>query len=193
MAPLLLLAEWEKFSPHTSCSLLPLNLKNPECGIKDCPFTLDYITDLPRYVDQNHYQTAFDNKSGYDHMQFHPSSSTYFGFQWGGWYFSYATLPFGWKARAYISHMVGMAATHFTVLSIYWWQACWPAAPTTSIREPVFQLPVSTDGCFCCLFSTCLPRLLYRSQKKCLNTVYLSLVFGLFVWSREASIYPSRR
>ena len=61
--------------------------------IKDCPFTLDYITDLPRYVDQNHYQTAFDNKS--------------------------ATLPFGWKARVYISHMVVMAATHFTVLSIY--------------------------------------------------------------------------
>ena len=30
--------------------------------IKDCPFTLDYITDLPRYIDQDHYQTTFDEK-----------------------------------------------------------------------------------------------------------------------------------
>ena len=52
--------------------------------IKDCPFTLDYITDLPRYVDQDHYQTTFDDKSGYDHIQLHPSSSTYFGLEWGG-------------------------------------------------------------------------------------------------------------
>ena len=81
--------------------------------IKDCPFTLDYITDLPRYVDQGHYQTAFDDKSGCDHIQLHPSSSTYFGLEWGGWYFSYATLPFGWKASAYIYHTVGMAATTF--------------------------------------------------------------------------------
>ena len=81
--------------------------------IKDCPFTLDYITDLPHDVDQDHYQTTFDDKSGYDHIQLHPSSSTYFGLEWGGWYFSYATLPFGWKASAYIYHTVGMAATHF--------------------------------------------------------------------------------
>ena len=35
--------------------------------IKDCPFILNYITDLPRYVDQEHYQTTFDDKIGYDH------------------------------------------------------------------------------------------------------------------------------
>ena len=42
--------------------------------IEDCPFTLDYITDLPRYVDQDHYQTTFDDKSGYHHIQLHPST-----------------------------------------------------------------------------------------------------------------------
>ena len=52
--------------------------------IKDCPFTLDYITELPRYVDQVHYQTLFDDKSGYDHIQLHLSSSTYFVLEWGG-------------------------------------------------------------------------------------------------------------
>ena len=37
------------------------------------------------------------------------------------------------------------------------------------MREPVFQLLVSADGCFCCLFSPCLPRLLYWSQKSVLT------------------------
>ena len=31
----------------------------------------------------------------------------------GGWYFPYATLPFGWKASAYVYHTMGMASTHF--------------------------------------------------------------------------------
>ena len=35
------------------------------------------------------------------------------GFQWKGWYFCYKTLPFGWKACAYIYHTVGLAATNY--------------------------------------------------------------------------------
>ena len=48
--------------------------------IKDCPFTLDYITDLPRYVGLNHFQSTIDDKSGYDHIPLHPSSCTLFRF-----------------------------------------------------------------------------------------------------------------
>ena len=70
--------------------------------IKDCPFTLDYITDLPRYVGLNHFQSTIDDKSGYDHIPLHPSSCTFFGLQWKGYYFTYTTIPFGWKASAYI-------------------------------------------------------------------------------------------
>ena len=54
-----------------------------------------------------HYQT----KSGYDHVRLHPSSSTFFGLEWEGWYFVYTTLPFGWKASAYLYHSIGLAAT----------------------------------------------------------------------------------
>ena len=36
--------------------------------IRDLPFMLDYITSLPRYVFKSHYQTTFDDKSGYDHI-----------------------------------------------------------------------------------------------------------------------------
>ena len=83
------------------------------CWIKDCPFTLDYITDLPRYVLPGHFQTSFDDKSGYDHVRLHPSSSTFFGLQWKGWYFVFTTIPFGWKASAFVYHSIGMAATNY--------------------------------------------------------------------------------
>lgn len=79
--------------------------------VKDYPFSFDYITNLPRYVGLNHYQTTLDDKTGYDHVPLHPHSRRYFGLQWKGYYFIYATLPFGWKASAYIYHTIGMAAT----------------------------------------------------------------------------------
>ena len=65
--------------------------------MKDMPFVLDKLIDLPRYVSHDTYQTVLDDKSGYDHLFMTSDSSTYFGFQWGGWYFVYRTLPFGWK------------------------------------------------------------------------------------------------
>ena len=83
------------------------------CWIKDCPFTLDYINDLPRYVLPGHFQTSFDDKSDYDHVRLHPSSSTFFGPQWKGWYFVFTTIPFGWKASAFAYHSNGMAATSY--------------------------------------------------------------------------------
>ena len=63
--------------------------------IKDCPFSLDYITNLPRYVGINHFQTTIDDKSGYDHVPLHRHNRTFFGLEWKGFYFVYATLPFG--------------------------------------------------------------------------------------------------
>lgn len=47
--------------------------------IKDCPSSLDYLSDLPRYSGSGHYQTVCDDKSGYDHICLSPSSMTLFG------------------------------------------------------------------------------------------------------------------
>ncbi|KAK3737963.1 hypothetical protein QZH41_000765 [Actinostola sp. cb2023] len=63
-------------------------------------------------MELNHFQTTFDDKSGYDHVRLYPASATFFGLEWKGWYFAYATLPFGWKASAYLYHSIGLAATH---------------------------------------------------------------------------------
>ena len=52
--------------------------------IKDLPFKLDHLSDLPRYVLPGHYQTSFDERNGYQHVCLHPSSRTFFGLQWQG-------------------------------------------------------------------------------------------------------------
>ena len=37
---------------------------------------------------------------------------TYFGFQWGGWFFVRECIPFGWKSSVYIYHTTGLVASH---------------------------------------------------------------------------------
>ena len=79
----------------------------------DVPFKLDSITNLPRYVAQNTYQTILDDKSGYDHLFLTEQSRVFFGIQWGGWIFLYNTLPFGWKISPSIYHSTGLMASNF--------------------------------------------------------------------------------
>ena len=79
----------------------------------DMPFSLDSVSDLPRYVQRNTYQTVLDDKSGYDHILLTEESRTFFGIQWGGWYFTYNTLPFGWKISPYVYHTTGLLASNF--------------------------------------------------------------------------------
>ena len=79
--------------------------------IKDLPFKQDHLSDLPRYVLPGHYQTTFDEKSGYRHVYLHPSSRTFFGLYWQGFYFTFCTLPFGWKASAFLYHNLGLAVS----------------------------------------------------------------------------------
>ena len=80
--------------------------------IKDTPFKLDSLSSLPRYVTPS-FQSVCDDKSGYDHVLLCPESRTYFGFQWGGWFFTSNTLPFGWKSSAYIYHSIGLLTSHY--------------------------------------------------------------------------------
>ena len=81
--------------------------------IKDTPFKLDRLVDLPRYVSPNSFQTVCDDKSGYDHIALSHDSRTFFGFEWAGWYFVSNTIPFGWKSSAYIYQTTGLLASHY--------------------------------------------------------------------------------
>ncbi|XP_069101991.1 uncharacterized protein [Argopecten irradians] len=81
--------------------------------IKDSPFQLDTLKDIPRLVERDTYMTSVDDKSGYDHVLLHENSQKYFGVQFGGWFFVYTTLPFGFKASAFIYQSIGMVATGY--------------------------------------------------------------------------------
>ena len=63
------------------------------------------------YVLPGHFQTTIDNKSGYQHLRIHPDSQEFFSFSWRGYYFSFCTLPFGWKASVFLHHNVGLVIT----------------------------------------------------------------------------------
>ena len=81
--------------------------------MKDSPFTLDRLSDVPRFVYKGSFMTKCDGKSGYDHLLLSESSQTYFGFEWGGLWFVCTTLPFGWKMSPYVYHTTGLAVSGF--------------------------------------------------------------------------------
>ena len=77
------------------------------------PFKLDSVQHLPKYVLPGFFQIVCDDKSGYDHIQLSVDSRTFFGFEWGGWFFVSCCIPFGWKPSAYIYHSTGLLASHY--------------------------------------------------------------------------------
>ena len=81
--------------------------------MRDCPFTLDKLIDVPRYVYMNSYITKCDDKSGYDHVLLQESSQRFFGFEWNGWWFVSRTLPFGWKESPFVYHTVGLSVSSY--------------------------------------------------------------------------------
>ena len=81
--------------------------------IKDCPFQLETLKDVHRIVERGSQMIACDEKAGYSHMSTSENSQPYFGFQFGGWLFCYTTLPFGFKAAAFVYQTVGMQVTSY--------------------------------------------------------------------------------
>ena len=76
--------------------------------IKDSPFSLDTLKEVPRLLEENAFMTSLDDKSGYEHIFLHPNSRKFFGIQFAGWYMVLNSLPFGFKASAYIYHTTGL-------------------------------------------------------------------------------------
>ena len=88
--------------------------------MRDNPFSLDTLNDLPRYVTKDSFQTVLDDKSGYGHIFVTESSRPFFGIQWGGWFFTYNTLPFGWKVSPSIYHKRGLKISDW-LFSLNWY------------------------------------------------------------------------
>lgn len=81
--------------------------------VKDTPFHLETLRDIPRIVDKNSLMVTCDEKSGYDHVKLKEESQTYFGIQFGGYFMVYTTIPFGFKASPFIYQSIGMSVTSY--------------------------------------------------------------------------------
>ena len=79
----------------------------------DTPFSLDKLAEVPRFVYLKSFMTKLDDKAGYDHVLLTEGSRTYVGFEWKGWWFVNATLPFGWKNSPFIYQSIGLAAVSY--------------------------------------------------------------------------------
>ena len=81
--------------------------------MKDTPFSLDKLIDVPRFVYKSSFMSKIDDKSGYDHILLTKESSQYFGIEWNGLWWVCTTLPFGWKNFPYVYQTIGLVASNF--------------------------------------------------------------------------------
>ncbi|KXJ05706.1 hypothetical protein AC249_AIPGENE24378, partial [Exaiptasia diaphana] len=81
--------------------------------MKDTPFSLDKLSEVPRFLYQNSFMSKIDDKSGYDHVLLSENSTRYFGIEWDGHWWICLTLPFGWKCSPYVYQTLGLVATIF--------------------------------------------------------------------------------
>ena len=81
--------------------------------MKDTPFSLDKLIDVPCFAYRNSFMSKIDDKSGYDHVLLTKKSTEYFGIEWGGLWWVCTTLPFGWKNSPYVYQTIGLVATNF--------------------------------------------------------------------------------
>lgn len=87
---------------------LCINLMYLNCWIRDVPFTLDTLKDVPRVIKQNAFFTSVDDKSGFDNVLLEEASRDLVCFQWAGYFFRFRTLPFGFKLSSYIYHTLNL-------------------------------------------------------------------------------------
>lgn len=118
-----LLGRWDQVSDLPVC-IMPLTLdvsKSRLCHderflnlfVKDQPFKLDTLKEVPRIVNRGDQLIKTDDKSGYDHLLLSHSSRKFFGLTYDGWIMVYRTLPFGFKSACYIYQKLGMVLTSF--------------------------------------------------------------------------------
>lgn len=60
--------------------------------MQDRPSKIDNLSQLPRYLGKDAFQTVLYDKSGYHHILLDKRSWTHFGMKWRGWYFVSNTI-----------------------------------------------------------------------------------------------------
>ena len=73
----------------------------------------DILAEVQGFVYLKSFMTRLDDKAGYDHILLTEESWAYVGFEWNGWCFVNATLPFGWKNSPFIYQSIGLAVISY--------------------------------------------------------------------------------
>ncbi|MEW8487861.1 MAG: hypothetical protein AB2705_22000 [Candidatus Thiodiazotropha sp.] len=92
---------------------LCINLMYVNLFMKETPFTLDSLTDVPRMVNRGDFLTKLDDYKGYNNVLMSEGSRSLLGFQWAGYYFVCNTLPFGWRNSAFVYHTLNLHAMSY--------------------------------------------------------------------------------
>ena len=79
--------------------------------MKHMPFTLEGLSPIPSLLEESDYIASSDEKSAYQGIKRSENSKTYFGVQFGGFYFQYTVLPFGWSISPFVYQTIGMQVT----------------------------------------------------------------------------------
>ena len=98
----------EPNKPRSCVNLMYLNN-----WIRDKPFSLDTLKDVPRVAKENAYFSSIDDKSEFDNVRLAPDSYDLVVFQWAGYFFRCLTLPFGFKLSSYIYHTLNLQPTSY--------------------------------------------------------------------------------
>ena len=86
--------------------------------IRDLPFKLDYLCDLPRYVLPHHFQTTFDDKNGYQHVLLHFLVSGLFWLSVAGFLFR---LPYSSiRLEGQCVYLSQVRSRGFRLRSVHW-------------------------------------------------------------------------
>ena len=92
---------------------LCVNLMYLNNWIRDKPFSLDTLKDVPRVAKEKAYFSSIDDKSGFDNVRLAPDSYDLVVFQYAGYFFRCLTLPFGFKLCSYIYHTLNLQPTSY--------------------------------------------------------------------------------
>ena len=92
----------EPIKPRLILSMRAVNL-----FCKDTPFSLVPLSEIARDIPRRSFFSSYDDVQGYKQLSLTKESYEFCGFEWGGWWFTDTTLPFGWKNSAYVYTTVG--------------------------------------------------------------------------------------
>lgn len=87
---------------------LCINLMYLNNWMRDAPFSLDTLKDVPRVTKQEAFYSLVDDRSGFDNVLLENDSRDLVCFQWGGYFFRFRSLPFGFKLSSYVYHSLNL-------------------------------------------------------------------------------------